>query len=259
MTQQQTRKEIVKSAIRGHAPAQFTLGRAYYHGCFGWLVNQSRAKYYLNMAARGGHCGAQLFLATWLLRDDETEDKNANHPNVSWAIKLLTQAFEDHGSSYAAFRLGWCYFHGRGVTSNRGRAVSFFEWAAYKGLADAQFALGQCLAAGNGITRNETSAKEWFTRAASQGLAMAQVALGICFAKGRGTRGGLVDLVQAVTWFRAAAKQGNKEGEFNLGHCYYHGNGVVKDRKRATQLWERAKQKGSRHAWHALQIKQQLQ
>jgi TPR repeat protein len=53
------------------------------------------------------------------------------------------------------------------------------------------------------------------------------------------------DTGKAVEWFQKAAGQGDTGAQFVLGFMYWTGDGVIRNRKKACELWHTAGELGN--------------
>jgi uncharacterized protein len=148
-----------------------------------------------------------------------------NKGDYATAVRELRPAAEQ-GNAEAQYRLGIMYEFGRGVATDKPRAMSLLRKSAAQGNSSAYVELGVIYATGDGIAKDDAKAVEWFRKAAEQGDATAQVDLGLMYAKGAGVGR---DDAQAIGWFRKAADQGLPLAQFKMGVAYENGEGVAKD------------------------------
>ena len=100
------------------------------------------------------------------------------------------------------FELGEKFFQ----QENYDKAFSCFQKAAELGYSDAQFKLGECYYEGKGIYEDQDEAVVWFEKAAQQGNTNAQFKLGKCYYEGKGLE---QDDEKAISWYEKAAQQGH--------------------------------------------------
>ena len=118
------------------------------------------------------------------------------------------------------------------------KAVERFRKAADQGHAKAQYKLGDCYYFGRGVEQDYAQAVQWYQKAADQDNAWAQYSLGHCYYLGQGVK---KDRAQAVQWYRKAADQDHKKAQLALADCYENGLGVPKDPSLAKEWREKAK------------------
>ena len=92
-------------------------------------------------------------------------------------------------------------------------AVDSFRKAAERGHAEAQRYLGECYEYGRGMKTDRDKAIGWYRKSAEQGNAEAQYNLGGCYYYGLGVE---KDFNEAIRWYRKAAAQGLFEAECRL-------------------------------------------
>ena len=154
-------------------------------------------------------------------------------------IKLERDAIT--GDAEAQYRLGECYFIGRGAPQNYAKAVKWYRKAAEQGHVKAQVAMGDyCYNRhiyATGVMdsfrailpyndHDKIEAVKWYRKAAEQNYAPAQCNLGSCYDHGDGVTW---DKAEAVKWYRKAAEQNYAPAHYTLGCCYRDGNGVTKN------------------------------
>ena len=241
-----------KAAEQGNASAQNSLGDCYYNGK-GVYKDYRKAIEWYRKAADQGHAQAQHNLETcghageyhntfgrYSTKGDQKESRQENKqskvsPDVE-GLKLLA----NQGRVEAQYRLGYCYYTGKGVDKDFPEAVKWFRIAAEQGYADAQSSLGTRYYTGEGVDQDYGKAVEWYRKAAEQGHAWAQNNLGRCYYNGQGVE---EDYQQAMNWYRKAAEQGHVQARHNLESCcrsgsanvqYYRKN--IKEEQKSTNL-----------------------
>ena len=156
-----------KSADRGNAYAQYTLGSIYENGrtgnppaVEGVPVNYNEAlKWYLK-AGEQGHVGAQ-------------------------------------------FTLGFIYENGRSGSKDCVEAVKWYRKAAERGHVMSQLKLGSIFKRGaENVSTNYSEAFKWLCRAANQGVETAQREVGLMYSSGQGVS---KDELEAVVYLTLAA------------------------------------------------------
>ena len=154
------------------------------------------------------------------------------------------------GHKIAAYKLGVCYFYGRGVTQNYNEAFKLYQYAANEGCAEAQNDLGVCYEKGYGVSESAEIAFKWYSQAAEQGYPISQYLVG-CYYE----RGCVVsqDYKEAIEWYKKAAKYNVADAEYNLAICYAKGRGVDVDMNKAIEWCKKAASHGSSEAIEILQ------
>ena len=165
------------------------------------------------------------------------QDKNRNKEAFSY-YKLAAKA----NYAEAQYRLGICYYEGKGISQDYSEAVKWYKKAAEQGHASAQCNLGYCYDKGLGVIEDKIEAVEWYKKAAEQGNASAQINLGVCYKCGKGIA---KDEKEAVKWYRKAADQGHANAQFKLASCYKEGKGVLKNDNEAIKWYIKAAEQGN--------------
>src|SRR5262249_21572556 len=132
----------------------------------------------------------------------------------------------DQGYARAQYALGYCYFHGLGVSQDSAESVRWLRRAANQGDAAAENRLGYMYVRGDGAPRDYVEAAHWLRKAAEQGGPEAQRDLADAYRWGRGAP---QNYAEAGSWYRKAAEQGDAASEFYLGYAYYVGQGVPRN------------------------------
>ena len=193
--------------------------------------DNSRAKRWLLMAAKHGNINAQKEIAENFKRDSKYEEavkwyskaiENGAGANVRSSLAFcqykvgeqyeMTQAWgvaanwywmaAARNNKWAQYRLGWCYFNGRGVPLSYNEAIRWFKKSAKQNHKKAYYALGYCYRKGYGVIQSDSQAIKYYEAAAAQGVVEAMFELGKLY-EARG------DSSNAVKWYRKAAEQGH--------------------------------------------------
>ncbi len=204
----------------GHGEEQGDDAKAY-----GWFIK----------AARQGHVGAQLAVAThllagrgvamdreaagdWLVRAAETQDPVAHY--------LLGRLREGAGEA------------------DLDRARRSFRVAATAGHREAQFALATMLAK-SAAEGGRKEAAEWFAKAHEAGHKAAANRLGELYRDGAGVS---QKPDKARTFFQQAAEQGDANAMYNLAAMQNDGLGGPRDTDKALKWYARAADEGHEKA-----------
>lgn len=155
------------------------------------------------------------------------------------------------GESLFMNKIGFSYYHGRGIEKSQTQAAKWFRKAAEQGDANAQNTLGLMCQKGRGVGLDDARAVKWFRKAAEQGLVDAQYNLGLFYATGSGIG---QDYAQANKWFRKAAEHGDANAQFLLGTMYQKGDGVGQDDARAVKWYRQAAEQGDARAQYNLGV-----
>ena len=130
-------------------------------------------------------------------------------------------------------------------------AFALFKKAALMNNSEAAYRLGYCYRFGKGITQDHFQAVKWFDKAASQGNANAQYFLSICYYMGQAVS---QDYKKAFEYASLAAAQGHADAQAKVANCYWDGKGVETNRNLAISLFEKAVRMGSTYAATRLKI-----
>lgn len=153
------------------------------------------------------------------------------------------------GDANAQFKLGKCYYYGKGTKKNKKKAISLYTKSAKNGNVEAQTMLGECYFFGSGTKINEEKAAYWYSMAAQQGDALAQYNLGVQYEQGLGVE---ESITEAVYWYTKAAEQGFSSAQRAVGFCYKYGDGVDMDEKKAIYWFSKAANYGDVKAQNQL-------
>ncbi len=110
-----------KLAAEGSVPSQVFLGWMYQKG-LGVEKDFEKSFFYYKHAAKLGSSEAQFYLAKLYAKQGDFEETKI------WYLKAAENKY-----SPALFRLGWIYDIGRGVTSDKERALQYYERASNLG------------------------------------------------------------------------------------------------------------------------------
>jgi len=122
-------------------------------------------------------------------------------------------------------------------------SLNNLKQAALSGDKEAMFKLGVCYFEGKGVEENKAEAFQWFQKAADQNDASAQYNLGVMYSKGYGVE---VDMGKAFYWFQKAALQGDRSSQRRLSRIYQEGKGVPKNSKLVTYWMMRSRDSESK-------------
>ena len=171
-------EDITKSAKKGDARAQFSLGWMYAEGK-DTPQDDKQAVHWYTKSAEQGSAWAQYNLG--LMYDNGRGVPQDYEKAIDWYTKSAEQ-----GNAAAQFSLGLMYDNGRGVPQDYEKAIDWFTKSAEQGFAWAQNHLGLMYNNGRGVPQDDKQAVHWYTKSAEQGLAAAQNNLGLMYDNGRG-------------------------------------------------------------------------
>ena len=129
------------------------------------------------------------------------------------AVSLYRRCAEC-GDCDAQYNLGCMYDDGRGVDSNRAKALHWYLQAAGQGHVDAKCLVGEIYNdGGDGIDKDYAKSRQFLSEAADHGHARAQYDLGMIYECGRGVK---PNLPKALGLYRRAADAGFEEAQCRL-------------------------------------------
>ena len=98
-----------------------------------------------------------------LIKNDDEAEK--------WYSRAVNSYHKEseEGDEESQYRLGNCYFEGRGIDQNDEEAVRWYRKSADLGYSDAENVLGNCYLNGRGVEKDKREAWGWYRKAAEQG------------------------------------------------------------------------------------------
>jgi len=150
----------------------------------------------------------------------------------------LFESSNKQGNVEAGHLLARLLSDGDGIPEDDVRAFGLFLEAAKAGNSVAQNRVGYALSEGEGVAADETEACRWFSSAAEQDLSFALNSFGTCLQYGRASDVPQ-DFIAARAYYEKAVSLGDTDAYFGLGELYAHGWGVVEDRAKALEFYER--------------------
>ncbi|MCQ4299934.1 sel1 repeat family protein [Pseudomonas songnenensis] len=177
------------------------------------------------------------------LRREETLDTTqlndlAEQPQRAARLVLAAAAT---GEIEAQALLGQILLEGRGIQSDPGLALIWFDIAAGRGHAMACNMAGRCHELGWGCAANPARAAEFYHRAAEKGLDWGIYNLANLLATGRGLP---QDEAAAYRLYRQAAELGHAKSMNLTGRCLEDGCGVARDVSAAHAWYRRSAEAG---------------
>ena len=185
------------SAERGHADAEYCLGRCYYTGK-GVPTDHAKAIQWFRKAAKQGHADAQHWLGLLYYRG------HGGPKDFTQASQWFRKAAEQ-GLPYAQECMALMSFRGEGLPKDYEQTALWLRKANEQEPLEVLFAHHLWHKRGERTLEVFTQAVQWFHMAAEQGLANAQFCLGVMYLRGQGLQ---QDCAEAYRWFQAAARQG---------------------------------------------------
>ena len=178
-----------------------------------------------------------------LLRREETLDTTqlndlAEQPQRAARLVLAAAAT---GEIEAQALLGQILLEGRGIQSDPGLALIWFDIAAGRGHAMACNMAGRCHELGWGCAANPARAADFYHRAAEKGLDWGMYNLANLLATGRGVP---QDEAAAYRLYRQAAELGHAKSMNLTGRCLEDGCGVARDVSAAHTWYRRSAEAG---------------
>eukprot|EP01043_Picozoa_sp_COSAG02_P058352 COSAG02_NODE_7248_length_3097_cov_22.393596_1_plen_490_part_00 len=236
---------IADSDIAVECKAMVTMareGREWWRGNNFRVRDKVRGQWLIEAAAAGGLPIAMAWCKSkgW---SGHVVDKRASRD--------IYRMMATQGDSEAQYKLGNCYYQGRGVEEDKAEAVKWYQRAAEQGHSAAQCRLGDCYLHGDGVEDDKAEAVKWFQKAVDQGDSDAQCWLGDCYYYGKGVE---ADKAEAVKWFQKAADQGDSDAQCWLGDCYFYGQGVEADKAEAVKWFQKAADQGCSDAQGRLEL-----
>ena len=192
-----------------------------------------------------------------------TLDVSALPEEIASAIRYDTD-FEQlliraqNGDTDAQFEVGRRYWNGEGVRENDNAAFSWFEKAALKGYPLALFMLGRCYYHGlGGASKDYKKAEMWLDAAVKGGvnearelLTRAQFKVGEQCYRNTSYR-------DAAKYFELAAQQGDHRAQARMGIMYARGRGVVANKYKSIEWFQKAAAQGNKIALKGLKEMQE--
>lgn len=263
---------MLKAAEMGNVDAETDLGGMYYEGNHGIDKNYDLAFAYTREAAekQSTIAASNMSLFYRLGAGVEIDIEKS----IEWAIKAAELGDTDRIFQYASW-----YFNGEnGMPEDRAKALEYSIIAADNGSITAMENTGICYMNGWGTSTDKIKAIEWFEKAAREDSSKAFYNLeklyseidpqngpykyfnilkqtadnGGCEAmyrlheKYRDGQGTEIDLGKAITYLQKAVDGEHPEACFRMAfYCMNGEYGVEKDQQRAIKLWEVAADKGN--------------
>ena len=250
-------EDLLLSADRGDAKAQYLLAQVYHYGCSGVARDHVQALvWYTASEVRGyrdagwnrvrvskGLSPAEIAEAEFLI-GNMYEDSNRVPRNPREAATWYRKAARG-GHAGAQLRLGTMHTTGKGLPVDLVKAYAWLNVAARQGnkdakqhmdpvrermteteLAEAYFELGEMYRTGDAVLTDESEALYWHRKAAGKGNAKAEFALGEMYRYGEAVT---ANARQALRWYGKAANRGLAEAQRELGDMYIEGEGTTKN------------------------------
>lgn len=250
-------------AEEGYAPAQYSVGLAYFknlfYGCINniylftkdfllpqviesiqqsYLVDDNDELYpKLQIILKNNLIAAQKWIglaakqghvdAIFLIGEMYLEGKYDGTQNIPEAKKYFQQA-KEQGHILAICRLAEMFT----IENNLEQAIEFYKIAAQANCAAAQFNLGIRYEHGDGVEKDQKLANTWILKAAEAGHPMAQYNFSMKVEQN--------DDSAAVSWCLKAAEGGYAAAQNRIGLRYEHGTGLQQDYNQAIKWYRKA-------------------
>ncbi len=163
-----------RAALKGHAEAQFRLGRLTLRGGRHYHLDRWRQG-----AAKDHPEFADFVTSAFFPEGEELA------PDAPQAVDWLTRAAEAEHPVAAAL-LGVVLLEGKGVKQDFPAALHWLTQAALQKEPTAQFSLGEMHYRGLGVEVNYALGADWYEKAAENGHSGAQLAMAHLLSKGQG-------------------------------------------------------------------------
>ncbi|WP_104578113.1 SEL1-like repeat protein [Helicobacter felis] len=231
--------EYYQTAVqKGSADALDNIGSLYMYGQ-GVSKNYAKAlEYFKKAAEKGSAVGAYDAGVLYSKGQGVPKDsKKANEYFMKAAERGWLAAFSIVGSMYAT---------GNGVPKDLAKAREYYQKASDGGDAQGSYMLGYMYERGEGGPKDLAKTLEYYQKASDGGYAEGSLMMGeiFYFAEMAKKFGVTQDYDKALKYFGRATKSTDKEvaGEANfiLGVMYLKGDGVLVDKKQATEYVRKA-------------------
>lgn len=130
------------------------------------------------------------------------------------------------------------------------QAVELFRKASAKGHESATYNLGLCFFNGKGVVQNYGKALELFKEIANTDN-YAQTMVGVCYLYGYGVE---KDYEKAILWLEKGSENSKTSANLHLAYAYSKGFGVVKDESKALRLYSPYAEKGNLSAQYQMAL-----
>ena len=233
-------KEALAKAQSGDVDYQYGVGSLYSNG-LGIVRDSAAAFRWFERAARSDHGAAQTAIGVAYAKGKGVE---ADYQEArEWLEKAAAK-----GYPVAEECLGLLYRSGYGVEKDITKAKAHYESAATLGNPEARNSLAELYESGEGVEHDIDKAIEYYRLAAADDHPVALCRLAeLSFADESQE-----DKSVALSYCRRAVNEGSADAIVLLGEAYENGWGVEKDCKKAGELFEKAKQLGSKTAEECL-------
>jgi serine/threonine protein kinase/TPR repeat protein len=219
--------DLERAAQKGVVEAMLILGQSLRQN------DPNRALDWYEAAAEKGNAEAMVQSGLLLSNRKNPEDEKK-------ALEFFVRGAEA-GDRFGKYAAGECYYFGKGVLPNQGKAVEYLREAAALGEPHAMDLLGTHFE----HQKNYGEAQRYYNDAIQSGYPLSFSNLGVMYMNGEGVP---QSASKAAELFRQGAEHGDPVGTFFYANCLAGGLGVPKDVKTATDYFRRAARAGSARA-----------
>lgn len=171
-------------------------------------------------------------------------ESDGNHQDFLESFDWFRRAAEQ-GNKDAQYKLGECFWQGKGVKKNLKNAFKWYHSSAEQENSSAQKILGHFYEYGIGIKKSKSDATYWYRKAAEQGDIDAIYLIGLCYEMGNGVQ---QSDDYAVYWYKKGAELGDPFCQTALAECYATGKGIKKNENDALFWYKKAAEQGHEDA-----------
>ena len=225
-------KELIASAQKGNAQAQYELGQLIYHGK-GITKDKKAGFAWMLESAEKGYVPAQISVGeSYYWGIGTIKDK---FKAVEWYQKASAQK-----STNAIYLLSQAYIKGSGVQQNIPKGNQLRLQAAELSYVPAMIDLAQAYRTGESESKTAKVLNKsfyWYEKAANTGDRSAMLNLGLMYEEGEGTA---QDNTQALKYYLEAAQKGESVAQFNICRFYFDGTHPLKQDYESAFKWCKA-------------------
>ena len=144
------------------------------------------------------------------------------------AVELFSKA-SAKGHQNATYNLGACYFQGKGIDLDYGKALELFRQIADTDIF-AQTIIGMCYLYGHGVEKDYDKAVSWLKKGSEGNKTNANLHLAYAYSKGLGVE---KDESKALKLYSPFAEKGNLSAQYQMALIYYNGETVSRNCQQA--------------------------
>ena len=221
------------AADKGHAGAQFLVGKMYHSGYY-VKKDLSKAIIWYQRSADQGYEFAQNNLGRIYMKGEGTEK------DLDKAFDYINKAAEA-GMAIAQSNLGYMYLYGEGVAKDSIEAMRWFKKSADQNCSMGMRSIALMYQYGNGIQQDYNEALIWYKKAANLGDSVSMANIGLLYESGNGVNR---NYSEALKWYKKSANRNCPLGFIYLANLYQSGRGVKQDHSEAFRLTKKAADMG---------------